>query len=424
MSSFFSEASIYTTIILIIIKSFAIKMLAGLAIALLLGIAAGTAAGLIPGIHVNLIGASLVPSLLLIGFQAEPVYLIVFVASMAITQTFVDFIPSVFLGAPDEGTELSILPGHQLLKKGQGFQAVVLTCYGSLSAVVLLAILAVPFIFLSQDFMSSIYGKITLIIPALLALSSLYLISNEEKRLPAFFVFSLTGVLGLAVLNMGSLEQPLLPLLTGLFGSSTMFMSIKSKTKIPKQEISMPEKKIIRPLLGALVASPLCGFLPGLGAGQAAIIGNSISKTDTRGFLVLLGATNTFVMGISFIALYLLSKTRTGAAATVQQLTGNLDKSFFFLVIMAAIAAGIISYFLTIWMTKKISSKIEKINYTVISIIVICFLAVLVTAISGFLGLLVMITSTMTGIYCISSGVRRTNMMGCLVIPTLVLYLI
>jgi putative membrane protein len=424
MSSFFSEASIYTTIILIIIKSFAIKMLAGLAIALLLGIAAGTAAGLIPGIHVNLIGASLVPSLLLIGFQAEPVYLIVFVASMAITQTFVDFIPSVFLGAPDEGTELSILPGHQLLKKGQGFQAVVLTCYGSLSAVVLLAILAVPFIFLSQDFMSSIYGKITLIIPALLALSSLYLISNEEKRLPAFFVFSLTGVLGLAVLNMGSLEQPLLPLLTGLFGSSTMFMSIKSKTKIPKQEISMPEKKIIRPLLGALVASPLCGFLPGLGAGQAAIIGNSISKTDTRGFLVLLGATNTFVMGISFIALYLLSKTRTGAAATMQQLTGNLDKSFFFLVIMAAIAAGIISYFLTIWMTKKISSKIEKINYTVISIIVICFLAVLVTAISGFLGLLVMITSTMTGIYCISSGVRRTNMMGCLVIPTLVLYLI
>ena len=33
--------------------------------------------------------------------------------------TFIDFIPSIFLGCPDTDTELSILPGHELLKKGE-----------------------------------------------------------------------------------------------------------------------------------------------------------------------------------------------------------------------------------------------------------------------------------------------------------------
>jgi TctA family transporter len=42
---------------------------------------------------------------------------------------------------------------------------------------------------------------------------------------------------------------------------------------------------------------------------------------------------------------------------------------------------------------------------------------------SGILGLIVLTTSTFTGIYCINSKARRTNMMGCLMIPTIILYL-
>ena len=56
-------------------------------------------------------------------------------------------------------------------------------------------------------------------------------------------------------------------------------------------------------------------------------------------------------------------------------------------------------------------SKIGKTNFIIIYLV------------SGFLGILVLIASTFTGIFCISLDVRRTNMMGCLLLPTIILYL-
>ena len=91
-----------------------------------------------------------------------------------------------------------------------------------------------------------------------------------------------------------------------------LILSIKNKTKVPEQKIQQISRpKIFKPLLGALIASPLCSFLPGLGSGQAAIIGNIISKQNRKGFLILLGATNTLVMGFSFISLYVISPSGT-----------------------------------------------------------------------------------------------------------------
>lgn len=398
-------------------------MLLELILALLIGIVAGAFAGLAPGIHINLIGVSMASVLLFLGFQIEPVYLVVFIVSMAICQTFVDFIPSIFLGAPEDGTELSVLPGHQLLKKGLGYQAVALTCYGGIAAISVLIIFSIPLFFINGDFLVGVYDKITNFIPGLLILSSFYLISREGKKLSAILVFFLTGLLGLCVLNISSLNQPLLPLLTGLFGGSAMILSIKNKTRILPQKISMPREKIIKPLIGAIIASPLCGFLPGLGGGQAAIIGNSISKTNSKGFLVLVGATNTLVMGISFIALYLISKTRTGAAVFIKETIGVLERELLFVILGVVVISGIISFFLTLKLAKLIILKIQKVNYYLLNVFILIFLAVLIFFISGFFGLVVFLVSTFTGIYAINSGVRRTNMMGCLIIPTIVLYL-
>jgi putative membrane protein len=246
----------------------------------------------------------------------------------------------------------------------------------------------------------------------------------EKKKFSAFFVFFLTGALGLSVLNL-NIKEPLLPLLTGLFGSSMLIMSIKNKTIIPKQEISKPKinKKFLSPILGALIASPLPGMLPGLGSGQAAILGNTISRTDREGFLVLLGATNTIVMGFSFIALYLIARTRTGAAVAINNLLGNFPWQILVLILGVVLFTGIISFFLTSALAKFFSKKITDINYTKLSLITLGILIVVVSVFSGFWGLLVLIFSTLTGIYCISLGVKRTNMMGCLLLPTIVFYL-
>ncbi len=393
-------------------------MLFQIIIALFIGILTGTLTGLIPGIHINLIGIFIISLSASLFISINPIYLIVFIASMAITHTFVDFIPSIFLGCPDTDTELSILPGHELLKKGQGYEAVILTCYGSLAAIFILILISFPSILI----ISKIYGILIKLIPYILIAIIFLLIYLEKKKFTAFLVLLFTGLLGLSVLNM-PLKEPLLPLLTGLFGSSMLVASIKNKIKIPKQQIQKPKTKIFKPLIGALIASPLCSFLPGLGSGQAAIIGNTISRTDKKGFLVLLGATNTLVMGFSFISLYAISKARTGAAVAIQQIIGELSPKLLLLLLTTVIISGIIAFFVTVILTKFFSQKITKVNYTILSSIVLVFLIGIVFLVSNFLGVVVFIASTFTGIYCISLGIKRTNMMGCLLIPTIILYL-
>jgi len=387
---------------------------------MLLGIIFGTLTGLVPGIHINLVGVSLVALSVSFLSPVNPLYLVVFIVAMAITHTFVDFIPSIFLGCPDTDTELSILPGHELLKKGQGYSAILLTCYGSLAAIFLLVLIAVPSFFVVQK----AYDFLQNIMPYLLIAVSAVLIILEKKKFSALFVFFLTGALGLSVLNL-DIKEPLLPLLTGLFGSSMLVMSIKNKTIVPKQKITKPKikNKLLSPLLGALIASPLSSLLPGLGSGQAAIIGNTISRTDREGFLVLLGATNTIVMGFSFIALYLISRTRTGAAVAINNLLGNFSWQILVLILIVVFFTGIVSFFLTSILAKFFSKRITKINYAKLSLITLGILIILVLIVSGFFGLIILIFSTLTGIYCISLGVRRTNMMGCLLIPTIIFYL-
>ena len=395
-------------------------MLLEIIIFLLLGTLAGTFTGLFPGIHVNLIGVFAV-SLYFNYIDLNPIYFITLIVSMSITHTFLDFVPSVYLGCPDTDTELSILPGHKMLSEGRGHEAVMLTNYGSLCAVFLTVILVLPLILV----ISRTYPLIEQAIPYLLILASLFLIFTEKNKIYSLISFVIVGIFGWGVLNL-DMKEPLLPLLTGLFGASTLILSLKTKFKIPKQttQVNIQKKEIVKPLFGSIIATPLCGFLPGLGSGQAAIMGNALAKTDHRGFLVLVGATNTLVMGFSFIALYLIGKTRTGAAAAIKELLGSLNSQTLILIVFAILIAGIISFFLTRKISLYFVKIIEKINYAKVSIEVLIILTVIVIIFSGFIGLFVFIISTLTGIYVISLNVRRTIMMSCILLPTIILYLL
>lgn len=387
-------------------------------ISILIGVLAGTFTGLIPGIHINLVGTILVGLSATVFSQINPNYLIVFIASMAIAHTFVDFIPSIFLGCPDTDTQLSVLPGHELLKEGKGYEAVMLTAKGGFIAVFILLFISFPLSFI----ISKIYESVHSVMFWILLATCLLLIFTERKKFTALFVFAISGLLGLCVLNLETLKEPLLPLLTGLFGSSMLIISINNKIQLPPQEITYPKIKMLKPLLGSIIASPLCGFLPGLGSGQAAVLGNSISRTDKKGFLFLIGATNVLVMGLSFVSLYAISKTRTGAAAAIQQIIGILSGKILLILLISVLISGIISFFITKYLSKLLSKKIGKINYTLLSAITLIFLIIVVFKLSGFLGLLVLIASTLVGIYCNSLKIKKTQMMGCLLVPTMLFY--
>ncbi|HOF44479.1 MAG TPA: tripartite tricarboxylate transporter permease, partial [Candidatus Pacearchaeota archaeon] len=391
-------------------------------IAIILGIVVGIFTGLFPGIHINLVGTFLVTLSSSFSNHSFMIYLVVFISSLAIAHTFIDFIPSIFLGCPDTDTELAVLPGHEMLKQGKGHEAVMRTAYGGLSGVILLVLLFLPLSFL----LSKTYPTIQKVIPYILILVCIIMIFSEKNKLQAFLVMIMTGVLGYLVLDL-NLKEPLLPLLSGLFGSSMLLLSIKQKTKIPKQKTNFKKiklKNMMRPLSGAIIASPFCGFLPGLGGGQAAVIGNQISRTNEKDFLILLGIVNVFVMGLSFVSLYSISRTRTGAAAAVQSLLGQVTFQSLILIIIVCLISGIISFFLTKKLSILFIKYIEKIDYNKLSKWTILFLSVLILIISGILGLFVFGISTLVGLYCIQLNVKKTQMMGCLLIPTILLYLL
>jgi len=403
-------------------------MILEITIALLLGVISGTLTGLIPGIHINLVAFFLL-SLVTAGYflNFPIISLAVFIVSLSITHTFIDFIPSIFLGAPDEDSVLSVLPGHEMLIKGQGYEAVILTLIGSIIGVILILLFSPLFVL----FLPTIYDYTVRIMPFVLILASLFLFYFEKNnRLWAVIIFFLAGFLGIASLNL-PIKEPLLPLLTGLFGASSLITSISKKQKLPNQRIiklrhlEIKKKSIAKSILASIIASPLCSFLPGLGSGQAAVIGSEVTRDlDRKEFLILLGSINTIVMGLSFVTLYTIQESRTGSAVAVSRLFETFSLNNLLIILAAVLISGIFAFFLTIFIAKSFSKNISKISYNKLSLGILIFLSLIILIFSGFLGFLVFIISTFTGLVCIYAGVRRTHLMGCLMLPTILFYII
>ncbi|MFH1238246.1 MAG: tripartite tricarboxylate transporter permease [archaeon] len=395
-------------------------MLIEIILALLLGCTAGTFTGLTPGIHINLVATTI---LVLIPLTQFPITaILIFITAMAITHTFVDFIPSIFLGAPDEDTGLGVLPGHEFLLKGQGHQAIKLTTLGSTIAIILLTLIIPIFLFT----IPKIYPFIERMLGIFLIWIVIILIFQEKKgKIKAIIIFTLAGFLGIASMNL-NISQPLLPLLTGLFGASTIINSIKSKTKIPLQKIEKIEitkKELIKPIIATILVSPICSFFPGLGSSQAAVTGSKITgDLNNEQFLILLSSINTLVMSVSFVTLFLIQKSRTGAAAAISQIT-QLNQNLFLIILTTTFITTLFAIPLTIQLSKLFAKNIHKIPYTKISSIILIFLVIIILIFSNFKGLLFFIVATILGLTCIEFQTRRSFLMGTILIPTILFYL-
>lgn len=100
--------------------------------ALFFGVMLGSLTGLIPGFHVNnvaLILLALSPGLLELGIPLSAVAAII--VSTGTVHTFLNYIPSALIGAPDGDTALSLLPGHRMLLAGNAARGVAWSARGS-----------------------------------------------------------------------------------------------------------------------------------------------------------------------------------------------------------------------------------------------------------------------------------------------------
>jgi putative membrane protein len=383
----------------------------------ILGLFTGTFTGLIPGIHTNLIMSLLI----LINLKININYILVYSITTALTHTFIDFIPTIYFGAPSQDTLLGVSPGHKFLLNKKAHNAVIYTLYGSIIAIILLIIIS-PLFYFS---LFKIYNSLQVFFPLLLILTILFLVYNSKKREVTLIIIILSSILGLISLN-ANLNQPLLPLLTGFFGLSQMIISTKNNSRPPEQEIKkmrLSKKELIKPTLTTLLLSPVCSILPGLGASQAATFGQLINKNKSKKqYLILLGSINTLVLSTSILTLFLINKKRTGLANFISQIT-TLNKEHLFLIFLTILATTIFASILTINISRLFAKNINKINYKKLNYSIIILIIFLTISISKFVGLIILVTSTLIGLITIKEKCNRTIMMSSIIIPTIVNYI-
>lgn len=399
-------------------------MMLQLFLILFLGIFFGIFTGLIPGIHINLISLLLLSMSNIFLQFIDPMTLGMFIIGMAITHTFLDSIPSIYLGAPDEAQALSVLPGHRMLLKGEGHNAVKLTVIGSFFSLVL-CVMLVPVLIKLVGF---IYPILKNIIGYILIGIMAFMILKEKKKLKSFFMFVFAGTLGLIVLSIPNIENPLFPLLSGLFGFSILLVSLKDNTKVPEQkdkELTIDKKELAKAVIGATSVGFMASFLPGFGSSQAAIVAiQFLRKMSEKGFLVLVGGINTVNMTLSLVTLYSINKARNGAVIVLSKLIPEFSRNILALYIIAALVTGCIALFLALRISKIFSKFIVKVNYKYLVIGILSFITILTFYFSGWVGLIILITSTSIGLVASSYGVGKNHLMGCLIIPVILYFIL
>ena len=392
---------------------------------LFLGIAMGIITGLFPGIHVNLVSVLLISFSPILLVYTSPLVLAVFIISLAITHTFLDTIPSIYLGTPDEAQALNVLPGHRLLLKGLGHNAVIYTILGSLGSL-LLSLLFFPLFIFSMEKLSSIVGYI--IGYLLIGIIAYMVLKEKSKRLKSLVVFLLAGVLGLLVFSIPNLRQPLFPLLSGLFGFSILIESLRQKSVIPKQKyqpLKISNKNMVKSVSAATGMGFIAAFLPGFGSSQAAIMAtNIVGDIGDEGFLSLVGGINTANMAISIAAAYVLDKARNGAIVTVNQLLGSIGFKEMMLFMGVSLIAGGVATILTLSLSKVFSKYIVKVNYAAIIISILVFITLLAFFFDGFIGLTILFIATAIGLVTSSFGVGKNHLMGCLILPVILYFVL
>ena len=394
-------------------------------IAIILGCLIGVLTGITPGLHINLVALILLSiSPILLGYT-NIIAVASFIIAMSITHTFSDFISATYLGAPADDTALAVLPAHRLLLEGMGHEVVKLTVIGSLLCLIITIILSpiliiiVPVIF---SYLKNYIGWLLLAVVILLILKE----ENNNKKFWAFVVAALSGILGLVVLNMPNLKDPLLPMLSGLFGVSILFLSLTKKVTLPIQRttemIKVKTKNMLKALGSGVFSGSLVSIFPGLGPAQAAVVaGQIVGKIDVFNYLIMIGGINTVSMTLSLITLFTIEKARNGSIIVVQQLLQNININLLILFLAVALIAGAIATFLTLYVSKIFSTIMNKVNYSALSILIIAFISIMVFYFSGYVGLLILIIATAIGLVPNIVEVSRSNSMACLLLPIILI---
>ena len=410
-----------------------------LVIACFIGILIGTTTGMIPGIHVNTAGAILFASSTFLLSFLSPEFRCVLMVAMSIAHALIEFVPSMLLGVPQEGTATSILPGHRMVLQGRSKEVIRVVSVGGFGAI-LVTIAMLPIFAIALPILHEISKPFTWMI---LLVASIYLTynltSNMRDFLWSLLLFTLSGILGWIIFQTPiSSGITLMCTFSGLFGISTILFSLNDSSTIPHQnpfyELNLDYNKFKSIFAGGITGAIL-GFLPGFGPAQGTVIAQAVSGAndndddDTVNFLLATSGLNISDCLFSLIAIYIIGNPRSGIAVYMSYLIFEMSLNHLAIFIFASLIAMSVSLVLSLKLGDSFSRLMGGVDYKKLSIAVILLQIVILYVFIFYYKApvlymtLALVTSTAMGMLPHYIGVGKSHLMGVLIIPAIVIYM-
>jgi len=387
-----------------------LQLLAAIAIGILLGLFAG----LVPGLHPNTLSAVLAD----IGIPGSSLPFIIL--SLAAAATVFEMFRAIFLYVPDSTTVVSVLPGHRMLMEGKGMLALRICCLAFISSTAL-AILLLP---ISFALFPLAYAAVSPYVPYILAAICIALLLSERQMMKfagALACFLLAGALGLIVFTLPIVREPLFPSFAGLFAISGLAISMSRNEKIPEQADNSGAPLSLLPVI--LVGVLLGGFadlLPGLSsAAQLAVLASIFAYMDSARFLALTSSISASHLVFGLSALLTTGKARAGTLAIAGKFVDSLSADWVFALAFAVLISTAIAVILLLFLSKRLVPLLQSADSMKLNALVLAYLLCLILLSEGANGLAVAAVASFIGVLPPILGVRRTHLMGFILLPSI-----
>jgi len=457
----------------------------GLLLSVLVSAGAGTtvgfAAGLVPGLHMNNIAATLtayaggaisVFTLLGNGLRPDEAALAIscFVSAALIAHLFAEAVTSSYVGIPSEDV-VSVLPAHRLAKAGFGGIAVTASADGSLAGVLLSVIFLVPICLLMGEPIG-LYSLVRRVMALFIIFFSMVLLASEGspfqarvqrvdtllRILKAVAVFLAAGVLGTIVLRTDYYACPLpdlpwmpggyvlkssllLPMFAGLFGVSGLLLSLGSRSVADAKSTGIipHHSPGLRDLVTSLFGGFIVGWMPGMTSGSAVTLCSPGTKEACGGgdisssvrFIWLYSAISSSGAIFAVGALFTILRARSGSMDAVQFFLGggNISKGYssnvlpMVSIVLSMLIASLISHSVLRWLCPRLARLRAVLCSRALALGSLAFVCALSLALTGTRGAILMVTATTLGLIPPLAGIRRIQLMGCLLVPIAITFL-
>lgn len=459
-------------------------LLISVVVASLAGVGAGLCTGLVPGLHVNNLAAVVVASsasvsglfaaLCLSSESHVPALMVAcFLVSALVAHMFSEAVVSTYLGMPS-GDTVSVLPAHRLAMKGLGRDAVRVSARGSLFGVVVGTALVPPVCLLLGPPVDG-YSVLRPLMGFLVVGLSAALVSSEcvggrfasKRLLLAVAFFAASGIVGLIVLDtcyfaavlpdFPWMRQPfvgrsslLLPMFAGLFGVPTVMLSLRDGSPSARvgrgearcQGEELPVRAEPREFVVSSLGGVLVGWIPGMTSGSSATLcsfGMRRARAEGGGdeeaarFIWLYSAISSCGAVLSIGALFTISRARSGIMQAVDLFFGGHTEALTSLHSLEPMAALMLSAFVSALLSHRLmlalsGQTLQSLQRVLCSrqaaVVSVSFVVALVLLLTGVRGGLILVACSSLGLLPPLLGLRRINLMGCLLVPIALTFII